>query len=124
MPARNQLLAIGIGAILLGVPALMLVVSNHSDRASAVAPGLDSIFARPLFESKGASPTAATPAGLTPAQVRHTYGLDSVGCTFSGTFGDANLCGSGQTIAIIDAYDAPSIESDLNVWFCLTSSCN
>src|SRR5579883_565618 len=48
----------------------------------------------------------ATP--LTPAQVRHAYGFDQV--TFAGgTAGD----GTGQTIAIVDAYDDPNIASDL-----------
>jgi subtilase family serine protease len=38
----------------------------------------------------------------TPAQVRHAYGFDQVSAT-----------GSGQTIAIVDAYDDPNINSDL-----------
>ncbi len=40
--------------------------------------------------------------GYTPAQIRHTYGFDQVA-------GD----GSGQTIAIVDAYRHPSIAADL-----------
>lgn len=45
----------------------------------------------------GNPPTSA----LTPAQVRHIYGFDQV----------ANL-GEGQTIAIVDAYDDPTIFAD------------
>src|SRR5262245_16047051 len=47
--------------------------------------------------------TRTTPASLTPAQVRHAYGLDQIA-------GD----GAGQTIAIVDAYDHPTIASDLH----------
>lgn len=55
---------------------------------------------------------SSTPSGLTPAQVRHAYGFDQV--TFqNGTIkGD----GTGQTIAIIDAFDDPSIVTDLSVF--------
>lgn len=48
---------------------------------------------------------SANPSGLTPAQIRHAYGLDQI-------TGD----GAGQTIAIIDAYDAPTIQADLKAF--------
>jgi hypothetical protein len=47
----------------------------------------------------------AAPSGLTPAQLRHAYGLDQI-------TGD----GTGQTIAIIDAYDSPTIQADLTAF--------
>jgi subtilase family serine protease len=43
--------------------------------------------------------------GLRPAMVRHAYGFDLV-----------SNQGAGQTIAIVDAYDDPNIESDLAVF--------
>jgi hypothetical protein len=48
---------------------------------------------------------------LTPAQIRHAYGIDQIGFSTNGqtVAGD----GAGQTIAIVDAYDDPSIQSDL-----------
>lgn len=61
-------------------------------------------IARPPFHIKPAV-TSTTPSGLTPAQVRNAYG-----------FGQISNQGQGQTIAIIDAYDHPSIESDLGVF--------
>ena len=63
-----------------------------------------------LFSQGGATPLAsASPVGYTPAQIRHAYGFDQV--LFSGGIvGD----GSGQTIAIIDAYHTPTIQSDLH----------
>jgi subtilase family serine protease len=46
-----------------------------------------------------------TPSGLSPTQISTAYGLNFVPYE-----------GEGQTIAIVDAYDDPSIESDLGVF--------
>lgn len=50
---------------------------------------------------------SAVPASspYTPAQIRHAYGFDQLG-----------LDGTGQTIAVIDAYDHPTIANDLAVF--------
>ncbi len=48
--------------------------------------------------------------GLTVATVRKAYGLDQI--SFGGVVGD----GAGQTIAIVDAYDAPNIVADLHAF--------
>ena len=45
------------------------------------------------------------PCGYTPAQVKGAYGLSG-----------SALNGSGQTVAIIDAYAAPTIAQDANQW--------
>ncbi|HLI46455.1 MAG TPA: S53 family peptidase, partial [Geobacterales bacterium] len=60
--------------------------------------------------------TSSTPIGYSPVQIRHAYGFDLLSCSFTGTFGSSNLCGYGQIIAIVDAYDDPNIENDLNVF--------
>jgi subtilase family serine protease len=51
---------------------------------------------------------------FTPAMIRHAYGFDQISFTAHGTTvaGD----GSGQTIAIVDAYDDPKIASDLSTF--------
>jgi subtilase family serine protease len=49
-------------------------------------------------------PAQATPSGLTPAEIQSLYHLPS------------STAGSGQTVAIVDAYDDPNAESDLNVY--------
>ena len=61
----------------------------------------------------------STPVGPTPNQIRGAYGLGTYvsgvltnPITFSGIQGD----GSGQTIAIIDAYDDPNALNDLNAF--------
>lgn len=64
----------------------------------------------PIHVKKAA---AMSPSGIFPNQIRHAYGFDALSCTYSGTFGDHNLCGTGQTIAIVDAYDDPNIQNDL-----------
>jgi subtilase family serine protease len=59
---------------------------------------------------RGDSPTplsSTTPVGYQPAQIQHAYGFDQI--AFNGSPGD----GSGQTIAIVDAFDDPSIAFDL-----------
>src|ERR1019366_7156858 len=60
-------------------------------------------------------PTAAglaspDPSALTPAQIRGAYGVGNI--AFGGTTGD----GTGQTIAIIDAYHDPNAASDLHAF--------
>jgi subtilase family serine protease len=70
--------------------------------------------AQPTFRAarlNGVRPMASAGAtGLTPARVRHAYGVDST--SFNGITGD----GSGQTIAIVDAYDDPTAASDLQAF--------
>src|SRR5262249_14190317 len=46
-------------------------------------------------------------SALTPAQVAHAYGVDQI------AFGTIKGDGTGQTIAIVDAYDAPNLSTDL-----------
>ncbi len=58
-------------------------------------------------------PTAVgstTPQGYTPAQMRGAYGIDAT--TFGNVIGD----GTGQTIAIVDAYDLPNAFTDLQAF--------
>ena len=52
----------------------------------------------------------AGPTGLSPARMRHAYGVDQV--MFGSVVGD----GAGQTIAIVDAYDYPTAAADLHAF--------
>lgn len=65
---------------------------------------------KPVWEAHSpihAKPTASTsPIGYIPSQIKTAYGLNLLSAT-----------GSGQTIAIIDAYGSPTIANDLTV-FC------
>ncbi len=62
-----------------------------------------------FLDGGGAAPAgAAGPVGFTPTQIRQAYGFNQI--LFNGTIqGD----GTGQTIAIVDAYDDPNIATDL-----------
>jgi hypothetical protein len=56
--------------------------------------------------------SSSSPAGqgYSPSQIRHAYGLDQV------LFGTVQGDGTGQTIAIIDAYHSPTIQHDLHAF--------
>ena len=67
---------------------------------------------RPRFEELDGR---CLPAGLIPAQLASAYGLDAISFTSSNgatVKGD----GSGQTIALIEAYHDPNLASDLRVF--------
>jgi subtilisin-like proprotein convertase family protein len=69
-------------------------------------------YVRTLAASGTASPNGSTaPYGLTPTQIRSAYGFNAV------TFGSVTGDGSGQTIAIVDAYDNPKFVSSSNSAF-------
>jgi len=57
----------------------------------------------PLFHVQGAAQTSVR--GLTPAQIKRAYGFDQI-----------SNQGKGQTIAIVNAFDHPSIEQDFAVF--------
>lgn len=68
---------------------------NAARTASAVGPGVHGTFARVC----GAGPT-----GYNPADLQSAYALPS------------STAGSGQTVAIVDAYNDPNAESDLGIY--------
>lgn len=62
-------------------------------------------YARPPFHMH--AHTTLAPSGLSPQQIRHFYGIDQL---------PQSMQGSGQVIAIVDAYDNPDAESNLRVF--------
>ena len=86
-------------------------VPENSHPISALA--LDTTTEVITFGSAFVSPNAGAvgPAGgFTPSQILAAYGINQV--FFSGMAGN----GAGQTIAIVDAYHAPTIASDLHAF--------
>ncbi len=77
----------------------------------SASPGLDGIMAQPTLTNL-ASVTNTSPRGYTPSQILSAYGFNQI--TFSN--GTVSGNGSGQTIAIVDAYDDPNIASDLQTF--------
>jgi subtilisin-like proprotein convertase family protein len=51
----------------------------------------------------------SSPGGLSPAQIRHAYGIDQISFSGGTIVGD----GAGQTVAIVTAFDTPTIGHDL-----------
>jgi subtilase family serine protease len=82
--------------------AAALAVASYS-YAHAQLSILEQEAHRPYLREPGTDST--TPHGYTPQQMRHAYGVDQI----------ANQ-GAGQIIGIVDAYDYPSVESDLGVF--------
>jgi hypothetical protein len=65
----------------------------------------------PMFDMGPLVQNASPPSGAhTPAQIQQAYQFNKIG--FNGVAGN----GSGETIAIVDAYDDPNIQSDLNTF--------
>ncbi|HZZ28237.1 MAG TPA: proprotein convertase P-domain-containing protein [Pirellulales bacterium] len=58
------------------------------------------------------------PVGFTPAQIDQAYGINlpNLSVVKDGQLQSLPADGSGQTIAIIDAYDDPTIQADLNAF--------
>ena len=69
--------------------------------------GVESLEQRRLLTGSSTSQLAG---GFTPSQVAHAYGIDQV--KFNGVVGD----GTGQVIAIIDAFGNPNAAADLKAF--------
>jgi len=84
---------------------LQLEALETRDLPSVVSPLY--ILARP-YGPHGPTPLGSPgPVGYSPAQIVSAYGVNNI--SFNGVTGD----GSGQTIAIVDAYNTPTISADL-----------
>lgn len=86
---------------------------HHPSAPSPAARTLASLAAQPMFFARptsapghGASPQVTSNGPpFDPSEIRHAYGFDALPYT-----------GSGQTIAIVDAYDDPNIANDLKTF--------
>jgi subtilase family serine protease len=104
------LLSIAVLAFHPTTPASAKSATFSTQQVCAAAPaGFASCKALRITSGTGVTsnaaitPLAASPGGLNPADLISAYKLPSTG-------------GSGQTIAIVDAYDDPNAESDLAVY--------
>ncbi len=71
----------------------------------AQAPDGKAIYFHPPIRISDQPQNPAVPSGILPAQFKAAYGFNRI----------PNQ-GQGQTIAVIDAYDDPTIEADLAVY--------
>jgi len=83
-------------------------VRGHHSVCTAAPTGFARCLSRVVDHgSRNPSPvvTNTTPTGLSPAKIKASY-----------NFPTSSTAGAGTTIAIVDAYDAPNIANDLNVF--------
>ncbi len=78
------------------------------DVAASADAALAAVMAETQVTAMGTHFTS--PVGFTPAQIAAAYGFNQI--KFGSTVGN----GAGQTIAIVDAYDDPTIASDLQTF--------
>ena len=85
--------------------------SQADDRSSRIARVLST--SRRLTRRSCSGPSAvARPRRRVHARANRSKPTDSIASRFNGTAGT----GSGETIAIVDAYDDPNIQADLNTF--------
>src|ERR1700722_16359998 len=90
LEGRQMLAASGVTSLAAAVPTFMLRPGTKPLAVPATQPG--------------------TSAPYTPQQVEAAYGVNQI--SFNGVVGD----GAGQTVAIVDAYNDPTIVSDANAF--------
>jgi subtilase family serine protease len=102
------------GAVATAVAASLLLAvagtaANGNAAAAAVCPGspLGSSHCHALVvtDAHGNPDATTSPSGLSPATIKSAY-----------SFPTSTTAGAGQTIAIVDAFDDPNAENDLNVF--------
>jgi subtilase family serine protease len=110
---RKLLGVIGIGAVVatLAVGAYLnrahaapaTHANQHAFQHACVAATAGFASCHALVRTDGVTPNASSPGGYNPADLQSAYKLSSSG-------------GSGQTVAIVDAYDDPNAEADIGVY--------
>jgi subtilase family serine protease len=101
--ATSTLVAAGAGPA--GAAASPTGTAHSSARVCAVAPaGYAACASRVVTDPSGKPVTSATtPSGYGPSSIQSAYAL-------------TGKSGGGRTVAIVDAYDDPTAESDLSVY--------
>jgi subtilase family serine protease len=109
---RRRLLALLVctGSVAAGlVAAVAAQGANGNANARAVCPspplGYAHCHALVVTDARGNPDASTSPTGLSPATIKSVYNFTTL-----------STAGAGATIAIVDAYDDPSAESDLGVF--------
>jgi outer membrane protein assembly factor BamB len=105
---RRSLTAVLAVAVLSALPAAAAAANGHAS-SRAVCPGAPigaaHCHALVVTDAHGNPDATTAPTGLAPATIRSVYG-----------FPTGTAAGAGETIAIVDAYDDPTAESDLGTF--------
>jgi hypothetical protein len=88
---------------LLSTATPLYVIESTQQEAAALA-----------SKNHPASPPASAPPGYSPSQISQAYGFNQI--SFPTANGTVQGNGSGQTIAIVDAYNDPNIYSNLKTF--------
>ncbi|MEA2311500.1 MAG: hypothetical protein QOE28_1468 [Solirubrobacteraceae bacterium] len=100
----SVLVAGAVGASLMGAAAAQ--AAPHSRQVCPGPPsGYAHCHAKVVTDSRGTPHAGTSPTGLSPATIKSAY-----------SFPTASTAGAGKTVAIVDAYDDPSAESDLGTF--------
>jgi subtilase family serine protease len=86
--------AFGVARCQVDITYTAIAISAHRGLSS---PAVNTMRGKP-------APAASSPSGYNPADLQKAYALPSA------------TAGGGQTVAIVDAYDDPKAEADLNVY--------
>ncbi|HZZ42832.1 MAG TPA: SdrD B-like domain-containing protein [Tepidisphaeraceae bacterium] len=100
--------------VLSGTPATGQILVPSTDISQAYVQGSNQAYTQYQIYEPADTSTPDAIGGRTPAQIRKSYGIGSI--SFNGVTGD----GTGQTIAIVDAYDDPSFVSSTNSNFLIS----
>lgn len=100
---KLAILAVASTAALMLLPSAAIAASQAPVCPGSAAPGTARCHAHVVTNANGTPRAETAPKGYGPAQFRGAYGLPASAST-------------AQTIAIVDAYDDPSIASDLNAY--------
>ena len=101
--------ACGVAAAVGVFAAVSAFAANDNANARAVCPAPPSEYthchALVATDAHGNPDASTSPTGLSPATIKSVYG-----------FSTSSTAGAGKTIAIVDAYDDPTAESDLAIF--------
>lgn len=103
---RNAILLCVAAVALAAAPMAQAAPVAHAPLCDAAPAGTARCHAKVVTDAAGVPQTTSVPSGYGPADLRAAYGLTSLSPTG----------GSGQTVAIVDAYDDPGAEADLAVY--------
>jgi hypothetical protein len=103
-------LVVGAGVlVLLVLPVAAQGGSGHGKpHAVCAGPAKGHAFCHALVttDSRGKPEVSSGPTGLSPATIKGVYGFPT----------NTSTPGAGETVALVDAYDDPAAESDLNAF--------
>jgi subtilase family serine protease len=106
----TALVALTLGAVFVRGAAAAPATSANSSNArysfvhACAAPSNGYAACNAILRVNNVTPHASSPGGYNPVDLQSAYNLPS------------STAGSGQTVAIVDAYDDPNAEADLGVY--------